>query len=67
MEGQLDLSLRGYRTGLITVSDLVRMVRDVLDANLGESWVVGEISNARLAPRIIFISRSRMRAARSTS
>ena len=26
------------------------MVRDALDANLGECWVVGEISNARLAP-----------------
>ena len=50
MAGQLNLSLRGYRTGLITVSDLVRMVRDALDASLGEGWVVGEISNARLAP-----------------
>jgi exodeoxyribonuclease VII large subunit len=50
MEGQLDLSLRGHRAGLITVSDLVRMVRDALDATLGECWVVGEISNARLAP-----------------
>src|SRR5271163_2878025 len=50
MAGQLNLSLRGHRTDLITVSDLVRMVRDVLDASLGEGWVVGEISNARLAP-----------------
>ena len=50
MAGQLNLSLRGYRTGLITVSDLVRRVRDALDASLGEGWVVGEISNARLAP-----------------
>jgi exodeoxyribonuclease VII large subunit len=51
MEGQqLGLSLRGRRAGLITVSDLVRMVRDALDASLDESWVVGEISNARLAP-----------------
>jgi exodeoxyribonuclease VII large subunit len=50
MAGQLNLSLRGNRTGLITVSDLVRMVRDTLDAGLGEGWVVGEISNARLAP-----------------
>ncbi len=49
MAGQLNLSLRGHRTGLITVSDLVRMVRDTLDAGLGESWVVGEVSNARLA------------------
>src|SRR5271170_4544567 len=50
MEGQLDLSPRGRRSGLITVTDLVRRVRDVLDASLGEGWVVGEISNARLAP-----------------
>src|SRR5580692_6241462 len=50
MAGQLNLSLRGHRTGLITVSDLVRMVRDTLDAGLGEGWVVGEISNSRLAP-----------------
>jgi exodeoxyribonuclease VII large subunit len=50
MAGQLNLSLRGHRSGLITVSDLVRMVRDTLDANLGEGWVVGEVSNARLAP-----------------
>jgi len=50
MGGQLDLSLRGHRAGLVTVSDLVRMVREALDASLGEGWVVGEISNARLAP-----------------
>src|SRR5271157_2833880 len=50
MDGQIDLSLRGRRSGPISVSDLVRMVRDALDANLGEHWVVGEISNARLAP-----------------
>jgi exodeoxyribonuclease VII large subunit len=50
VNGQLDLSLRGHRTGLITVSDLVRTVRDALDATLDECWVVGEVSNARLAP-----------------
>jgi exodeoxyribonuclease VII large subunit len=50
MNGQLDLSLRGHRSGLITVTDLVRRVRAALDASLGEGWVVGEISNARLAP-----------------
>src|ERR1035437_3937996 len=50
MDGQLDLSMRGRRSGPISVSDLVRMVRDALDANRGEHWVVGEISNARLAP-----------------
>src|SRR6202167_4885452 len=50
MNGQLDLSLRGHRSGLITVTDLVRRVRAALDASLGEGWVVGEISNARQAP-----------------
>lgn len=50
MNGQLDLSLRGHRPGLISVSDLMRMVRDSLEANLDEYWVVGEVSNARLAP-----------------
>jgi exodeoxyribonuclease VII large subunit len=50
MDGQLDLSLRGHRSGLISVSDLVRMVRDALEINLDECWVVGEVSNARLAP-----------------
>ncbi len=50
MEGEIDLSLRERRSGPISVSELVRMVRDALDANLGEHWVVGEISNARLAP-----------------
>ena len=35
---------------MITVTDLVRRVRDALDATLGICWVVGEISNARLAP-----------------
>src|ERR1700722_16397145 len=50
MDGQLDLSLRGHRSGLISVSDLVRMVRDTVEINLPECWVVGEVSNARLAP-----------------
>jgi exodeoxyribonuclease VII large subunit len=50
MNGQLDLMLRGHRSGLISVSDLLRRVRDALESNLDEYWVVGEISNARLAP-----------------
>src|SRR5271155_545398 len=50
MGGQLDLSLRGHRAGLISVPGLVRGVRDALDATLSEGWVVGEISNARPAP-----------------
>jgi exodeoxyribonuclease VII large subunit len=50
MSGQLTLGLRGHRTGLISVSDLMRMVRGALEDNLGEYWVVGQVSNARLAP-----------------
>jgi exodeoxyribonuclease VII large subunit len=50
-QGQLDLAFRGARTTpTIKVSDLVRRIRDTLDANLDEFWVVGEVSNARLAP-----------------
>jgi exodeoxyribonuclease VII large subunit len=48
--GQLSLALRGGRAAMIKVSDLVRRIRDTLDENLGEFWVVGEVSNARLAP-----------------
>src|SRR5260370_20032134 len=50
MAGQLDLALRGHGTGLSSVADLVRMVRDALDIGLNECWVVGEVSNARVAP-----------------
>ena len=67
MNGQLDLSLRGHRSGLITVTDLVRRVRAALDASLGEGWVVGEIRTRGWRRRIIFISRSRTRAAQLTS
>jgi exodeoxyribonuclease VII large subunit len=49
-QGQLDLALRGGRGAMIKVSDLVRRIRDTLDENLDEFWVVGEVSNARLAP-----------------
>ncbi len=50
-QGQLDLALRGSRAApTLKVSDLVRRIRDTLDANLDEFWVVGEVSNARLAP-----------------
>jgi exodeoxyribonuclease VII large subunit len=34
----------------LSVTQLVRMVRETLEVNLDECWVVGEISNARLAP-----------------
>lgn len=50
MEGQLEFPLKAARRVAINVTQLVRMVRETLEANLGEYWVVGEISNARLAP-----------------
>jgi exodeoxyribonuclease VII large subunit len=51
MAGQLDLALgppRATSTAL-TVTQLVRLVRDALDARFGDCWVTGEISNARFA------------------
>src|ERR1700691_2707229 len=50
MDGQLELSLGAARRQPLNVTQLVRAVRDVLEAGLGEYWVVDEISNARLAP-----------------
>src|SRR5271170_2097390 len=49
MAGQLELSLPGQVRAL-NVTQLVRMVRETLEANLDEYWVAGEVSNARLAP-----------------
>jgi len=52
MAGQLDLALgppRAQTTSALTVSQLVRLVRDALDARFGDCWVTGEISNARFA------------------
>ena len=49
MAGQLELSLRGQVRAL-NVTQLVRMVRETLEANLDQCWVMGEISNARPAP-----------------
>ncbi|HLJ44014.1 MAG TPA: exodeoxyribonuclease VII large subunit [Candidatus Binataceae bacterium] len=49
MAGQLELSLRGQVRAL-NVTQLVRMVRETLEANLDQCWVMGEVSNARLAP-----------------
>ncbi|MGH7880166.1 MAG: exodeoxyribonuclease VII large subunit, partial [Candidatus Binataceae bacterium] len=34
----------------LNVTQLVRVVRETLEANLGEYWVAGEVSNARVAP-----------------
>jgi exodeoxyribonuclease VII large subunit len=48
MAGQLELSLRG-QVRAFNVTQLVRMVRETLEANLDECWVVGEVSNARPA------------------
>jgi exodeoxyribonuclease VII large subunit len=49
MGGQLELSLRSGRTAL-SVTQLVRTVREALEFHLDEFWVVGEVSNARVAP-----------------
>ena len=52
MGGQLDLALgppRAKTSAALTVSELVRLVRDALDARFGDCWVTGEISNARFA------------------
>lgn len=50
MEGQLEFSLQPRRTPALTVSQLVRRARDTLDSGLEECWVMGEVSNCRLAP-----------------
>ncbi|MGH7932570.1 MAG: exodeoxyribonuclease VII large subunit [Candidatus Binataceae bacterium] len=50
MGGQLQLSLRGEQRSALNVTQLVRMVREALEFHLDECWVVGEISNARVAP-----------------
>ncbi|HVN64209.1 MAG TPA: exodeoxyribonuclease VII large subunit [Candidatus Binataceae bacterium] len=49
MDDYPELSARGGRSNPIAVSELVRFVRGVLNENIGEYWVSGEISNARLA------------------
>ena len=48
MSGQLELSLRGQVRAL-SVAQLVRMVRETLETNLDDCWVMGEVSNARPA------------------
>jgi len=51
MAGQLEFQLKSaaHRIAL-SVSQLVRLVRETLEVNLGQCWVVGEVSNTRLAP-----------------
>src|SRR5229473_5357855 len=50
MNGQLELSLSAPRRVALSVTQLVRTVREALELNLDEYWVVGEVSNARVAP-----------------
>src|SRR6266851_4083642 len=50
MDGQLELSLSAPRRVALSVTQLVRTVREALELHLDEYWVVGEISNARVAP-----------------
>jgi exodeoxyribonuclease VII large subunit len=51
MAGQLEFQLKSpARRIALTVSQLVRLVRETLEVNLDQCWVVGEVSNSRLAP-----------------
>src|SRR5438270_2304633 len=51
MAGQLEFGLKTpERRIALTVTQLVRLVRETLEFNLDQCWVVGEISNCRLAP-----------------
>ena len=51
MAGQLEFQLKApARRIALSVSQLVRLVRETLEVNLDQCWVVGEISNVRLAP-----------------
>ena len=50
MSGQAELPLPKRRLKALTVTQLVRMVRETLELTLNEVWVVGEVSNARSAP-----------------
>ena len=51
MAGQLEFELRETpRRVALTVSQLLRVVRETLEVQLEEYWVAGEVSNARVAP-----------------
>ena len=51
MAGQLEFELRAPpRRVALNVTQLVRVVRETLEGNLGDYWVAGEVSNVRLAP-----------------
>lgn len=50
MAGQLDLALERRRSSsALSVTQLVRMVREALEERFDECWVTGEISNGRFA------------------
>jgi exodeoxyribonuclease VII large subunit len=49
MDGQIEFTLKNRRRGALSVTQLVRSVRETLELNLDECWVVGEVSNARPA------------------
>jgi exodeoxyribonuclease VII large subunit len=49
MAGQGELPLGSASAGVISVSQLVRAVREALELTLTDFWVVGEVSNHRLA------------------
>jgi exodeoxyribonuclease VII large subunit len=51
MAGQLEFKLQtAARRVALNVTQLVRLVRETLELHLDEYWVVGEVSNARVAP-----------------
>jgi exodeoxyribonuclease VII large subunit len=51
MGGQLEFGLQQTpRRVTLTVSQLLRVVRETLEVQLDEYWVAGQVSNARLAP-----------------
>jgi len=50
MAGQLEFKLQtAARRVALNVTQLVRVVRETLEVHLDEYWVVGEVSNARVA------------------
>jgi exodeoxyribonuclease VII large subunit len=49
-QGELNFTSRARPPKALSVSALVRIVRDSLDLNLDEYWVVGEASNVKVVP-----------------
>jgi exodeoxyribonuclease VII large subunit len=50
MERQGELQFGARKPRALTVTQLVRMVRETLELHLDDCWVAGEVSNMRLAP-----------------